>query len=327
MSMRKLSIVSTGRNDDHGGRFIDRVYASIRSISELARVRDFRFEYIFVEWNPVPDKLLIASMDHLWKPLTNPHFDIRFIIVPTEYHNAIQYSDQLPIFQMISKNIGIRRAKYDAILATTSDILFGPFLSEIFQGYTCHTDMFYRCARYDISQKCLDYPTYHDQVTNCHSYVLRQYPPYKDHNKLYTNACGDFTLAHREVWDTVKGYIEWPMYSIHIDSLFLIVATHLGIKQKIFPPGARIYHIEHEESWTPDRSQLVGKSIDDKGIPRIPDCCIYEYANVIVKGTVPGNKKNWGALGLDFKEITYRGIMDGITSSKSSHKSSANVLY
>ena len=36
---------------------------------------------------------------------------------------------------------------------------------------------------------------------------------------LHTNACGDFTLLHRDVWFALRGYPEWPMYSMHLDSV------------------------------------------------------------------------------------------------------------
>ena len=53
--------------------------------------------------------------------------------------------------------------------------------------------------------------------------------------RMDTDACGDFTLMHKDHWMSIRGYIELEAYSIHIDSLLLYYALALEIEQYIFP--------------------------------------------------------------------------------------------
>ena len=43
---------------------------------------------------------------------------VRVITVPHEIHARMAHSDALPLFQMIAKNVGIRRARGKFVLAT-----------------------------------------------------------------------------------------------------------------------------------------------------------------------------------------------------------------
>jgi hypothetical protein len=49
---------------------------------------------------------------------------VRFIQVPPEIHRKFRHADHLPLYQMIAKNVGIRRARGRFILVTNIDILF-----------------------------------------------------------------------------------------------------------------------------------------------------------------------------------------------------------
>src|SRR5262249_10127703 len=53
--------------------------------------------------------------------------------------------------------------------------------------------------------------------------------------RLHTNACGDFTLMSREAWETVRGYPELEMFSMHIDSLLLYQAHWRGVREAYLP--------------------------------------------------------------------------------------------
>ena len=67
--------------------------------------------------------------------------------------------------------------------------------------------------------------------------------------RLHTNACGDFTMLSRHHWLALRGYPEIPLYSLHIDSFFLCVASAAGLQERTFHPSRRIYHLEHSTSW------------------------------------------------------------------------------
>jgi hypothetical protein len=48
----------------------------------------------------------------------------RVITVPAEVHRNLPHAEALPLFQMIAKNVGIRRSRGRMVLATNIDILF-----------------------------------------------------------------------------------------------------------------------------------------------------------------------------------------------------------
>jgi hypothetical protein len=70
--------------------------------------------------------------------------------------------------------------------------------------------------------------------------------------KLFTNACGDFTLLSRQDWLNLRGYVEWDMFSFHMDSLFLYEAYYSGFKEIVLPPSQSHFHIEHLGGWSPE---------------------------------------------------------------------------
>lgn len=117
-----LSVVATARNDNHGENFLYRMQHFIDGFIEQCKRHQLSAELIIVEWNP-PDET-----EPLYKALKFPQDKgpcaIRFIRVPKEAHMSLAHSDKLPLFQMIAKNVGIRRALGEFVLATNIDILF-----------------------------------------------------------------------------------------------------------------------------------------------------------------------------------------------------------
>ena len=64
-----------------------------------------------------------ASSKALRWPETTDPCQVRIIEVPPELHRRFRHSENLPLFQMIAKNVGIRRARGRFVLATNIDIL------------------------------------------------------------------------------------------------------------------------------------------------------------------------------------------------------------
>src|SRR3954453_8700966 len=117
-----LSVVATARNDDHGGNPLYRMQLFVDGL--IAQADRFRVptELVLVEWNPPADRPRLA--DVLDWPEGAGHCDVRIIEGPHDLHSPLERSDRLPLFQMIGKNVGIRRARGDLVLATNIDILF-----------------------------------------------------------------------------------------------------------------------------------------------------------------------------------------------------------
>src|SRR5215472_11823915 len=117
-----LSLVVTGRNDDHGGNLLGRMQAFVNGWLNQARAHGLDSELIIVEWNPPPDRPRLAEALR-WPEDFGPCV-VRIIEVPAELHARYPHGNVLPLYQMIGKNVGIRRARGRFVLATNIDILF-----------------------------------------------------------------------------------------------------------------------------------------------------------------------------------------------------------
>jgi hypothetical protein len=117
-----LSVVATSRNDDHGGGLLRRMQHFVDGLAEQARRHRLAVELILVEWNPPADRPPLVEA--LRWPADSASCVFRIVTVPPEVHARLKHGDQLPLFQMIAKNVGIRRARGRYVLATNVDILF-----------------------------------------------------------------------------------------------------------------------------------------------------------------------------------------------------------
>ena len=243
-------------------------------------------ELIVVEWNP-PDGLPLLH-EVLPKPKKKDYLVLRYILVPSDVHNRYRLAGNIPLFQMIAKNVGIRRAKGEFILCTNVDLLFSEELFNKLATKNLRKDTFYRANRCDVPDGIDTQWPLDQQLAWCRQHIIKRigkdprfgnanleqfglnnkavwkkwvfdkmlffskmlWPPEK--RKFYqidTFACGDFTLMHREIWQDIQGYLEADLYSIHIDSLALLTATALGYKQQVFERKACTFHIDHPSGW------------------------------------------------------------------------------
>ena len=104
-------------------------------------------ELVVVEWNPPPGPRLSELLDI---EIRSDSFPVRFIEVPQAAHCSIRNSDVIPLFQMIAKNVGIRRAKGDFIIATNPDLLFSDSLISFLASGALRSDITYRIDRHDV---------------------------------------------------------------------------------------------------------------------------------------------------------------------------------
>jgi hypothetical protein len=104
-------------------------------------------ELIIVEWNPPEDNPRLKEVLRLPQ---GEHFYVRIITVPSSYHKGLSYSNYLGLFQMIAKNVGIRRASGRFVLATNIDILFSNEMVHFIASGRLHEGRYYRADRYDV---------------------------------------------------------------------------------------------------------------------------------------------------------------------------------
>lgn len=341
-----LSIVAATRNDNHGGDLLKRTSCFVRGIYHQAKKFNFPIELIIVEWNPPKDKPLLK--DVLPLPSKDDLVKLRFIVVPNEVHQQFKNDKILPLHQMIAKNVGIRRARGSFILATNIDILFSDECFKELSKKNLKENYFYRTIRCDVPKKIMDIENINKQLNFAKKNIIKKigltknfkhvhyfpdllfYFPNllyiidnifglfslnkedkKNINFLNTNACGDFTLMSKNSWKKIKGYYELDMFPLHIDSMALIAAYAIDIKQHTFPKKMCTYHIYHENGWESDYKEpedfihLMERrpGLDWNGV-------YYGGKKLIAQGrNYDLNDDNWGINHIDLQEFEF-GILN-----------------
>ena len=143
-----LTIVAASRNDDHGGNPLIRTQIFINNFARQCDKFGLHAELILVDWNPVRGRPGLASV--LTLPPEANHCQARVITVPSSLHKRLKYSEELPLFQMIAKNAGIRRAQGQFILTTNIDIIFSNELINFISKRPLTKNNLYRVDRNDI---------------------------------------------------------------------------------------------------------------------------------------------------------------------------------
>lgn len=166
-----LSIVVTSRNDNHGGDLNRRTQTFIASVAEQCRRHKLRTELIFVEWNPPPDRGPLA--DELHWPDADGWCSYRMITVPRETHLQLACGDSLPLYQMYAKNIGIRRARGEHVLATNVDLIFSDELTSWLAKQKLKPGHYYRTDRHDVPMDVMALTDPDEQLAFCRNNLLR----------------------------------------------------------------------------------------------------------------------------------------------------------
>jgi hypothetical protein len=128
--------------------------------------------------------------------------------------------------------------------------------------------------------------------------------------QMHTNACGDFTLLARDDWFRLRGYPEWPIFSWHVDSVFLFAVDANDIRQTVLDPRYRIFHIDHSagSGWSPEGAAQLFARLDSKGIPYLSDEDVLTMRRAFAEDPSAGivNDENWGfgAIELPEYEVT-----------------------
>ena len=164
-------IVATARNDNHSGNMLRRMQIFINGLLHQCQQYQLPAELIIVEWNPPVDKPPLASV--LSWPIENNPCKVRIIEVPPEIHRRFKHSEGLPLFQMIAKNVGIRRAKGEFILATNIDLLFSDELFSFLASRQLQPGVMYRIDRYDVLSDVPLEASLEEQLAYCQENIIR----------------------------------------------------------------------------------------------------------------------------------------------------------
>lgn len=142
-----LSVVATARNDNHGGDLLHRMQVFVNGLAGQCDRHGLDAELVLVEWNPPADRPRLA--DALVWPDDSSRLTVRIVEVPRERHARLAHAERLPLFQMIAKNVGIRRSHAPFVLATNVDVLFDDVLMAQLARRTLRPGVLYRADRFD----------------------------------------------------------------------------------------------------------------------------------------------------------------------------------
>lgn len=337
-----LSIVVTSRNDNHGGDTMRRMCIFIKGLIAQTNRYQLPCELVFIDWNPPADQPLLK--DVLPKPQADDFLKVRYVIVPNGLHQQLRYSEKMNLYQMIAKNVGIRRSTADFVLCTNIDLLFSNELFEFLAKRSLQKGCFYRANRCDVPSEVNEDAEVQDQLKYCSEHILKRLGVDKDHpydfvkehytitfkykflkplqkfrylgteevakipyhriKSLDLDACGDFTLMHRKDWELIQGYQELEMYSLHIDSLALFAADAMGIQQVVLSKECCTYHMQHGDGW--DHMEVLQKLKFYQKWPTLDWLAVSEIGEKMIEQNkvFTVNNPNWGYKDMQLDEYT-----------------------
>ena len=234
----KTAVILFGRNDGYKEkeRFLIHINTMLETFDEV----------VYIDWNSETHSFLYDIKDDL--PQTNR---IKHYAIPPEYAKLMTAHD--PKSQDCSTplaiNIGLRRTDAEWVTISTTDII-PPFKSEL-------TDFIKKSNKhtfYTLSRREVSYDEVISNTSNLKEYrehlgkttEPRKFPAKVTPNDAWSifNCCGDFQLAHRNVWSKIKGYEEGMLAACFSDTNVQKTATLYGFD--LVPVyDIPLYHMSH----------------------------------------------------------------------------------
>jgi hypothetical protein len=222
-----VTAVFVGRNDDYVADNEARIRAMIEWNSKL-----LCDEMIFVEWNPLLDRPLLSTA------LAKDYPHLRAYVVHPDIHARLCDHPRMPVLEEFGKNVGIRRAASEYVCVTNCYIFWDRNVARM--GRVLDRNLVFRTRRVELRwDGRVPTQDYLRDPANRIEYRLgwRQELDY---------GCGDFVLAHRDLWLRAGGYDE----SLRNQRLY---CDGRGLGQLLAHGGKPAhlgfhYHIFHESS-------------------------------------------------------------------------------
>jgi hypothetical protein len=260
-----ISVVATARNDDHGGNLLGRMQVFIDAWINQAKRHRLSSELILVEWNPPRERERLAAALR-WPPDTGP-CQVRIIQVPPEVHARYRHAAALPLYQMIAKNVGIRRARGEFILATNIDIVFSDELMMFLSERRLEKSRMYRIDRTDVMSDVPVNGTVDEQLAYCRSHLIRvfaregSFPLTAD--ALRQNEAEDIVRPESDIH---FGDGWFPVEKYQPTEPFRWIGNEAEVLARV-PNGGAVLEIDLEAGLGMDRTPAVLQVMDGSGAP------------------------------------------------------------
>lgn len=227
-----IAAVMVGRNDDYMPDFALRLHATLDW-----NIRHLVTEPIFVEWNPPPERELLAHR------LVEQFPKLKVYVVPREIHDQVCHNPRLALMEYHAKNVGLRRATADWVIATNADVAIAPetiLACHQFQDDQLSEEIAFIAERVDI-----DWTEWRGRgIGPADCLRFKRIVPISPHGT------GDFLMARRHLWHRVEGYDENLLrHRIGCDARGAAqMRAHTVELRKI----GKILHLAHPTSCTED---------------------------------------------------------------------------
>lgn len=288
----KTAVLVINRND--GYKDLKRGIFHFRSMLETFD------EVNYVDWNSPTPSYLWEIIDFIPKTGKIKHF----IIPPNIVNQLIPYNDAAKCNEPIARNIPIRRTDADWVVSTNIDVI-PPTKAELESLIeTLDKNTFYTISRRELPFSIFEKYNI-DEWEKCRDEAVKEirpriFPARVTDNDRYSliNCCGDFQLAHRDVWNKIKGFEEDMIYTCFVDTNVQKKAVLNGFNLKVLYEPA-VFHIEHNQYSINENGEKV---ITDEAHSQSAQTATndpLEYVEYFIKSK---NNDDWG---LNHVEIEY----------------------
>jgi hypothetical protein len=283
--MKKLSLISFGRNDNYNGNYAYRLNMSIASLIESLKIinRLAEVEWVFCDWNS-PER----SLDYVIER-KRPEVEelVRIVEVKVLQADLIQDRPALPL------NIALRHAEGTYVLHTDSDAFYTPghlqvlfsLLDEHFKDYCDVKSSYFAIPRLEIPFEMTQRnPTYEEWTR----YLVMNGGHVKENCYPFCEGAMQGLLCTRQMWEEFGGLSEnYYGYGL-VDTDFIL---RVGARYPIVNTaglGLRLHHMGHRS-------------------PQLKEDVRYASPKSYVHKTNP-NRLEWGTLrGI---ELTKRPLLE-----------------
>lgn len=289
-----IDAVIVSRNDNYGGHLKERATYCLNSmINEFTNVW-------YIDWNSPTHSLLYDIKSNL-----EFKGNLKHIVITPEIANILTNNDPdaQKCCETLGRNLGIRRATGDYIISTNIDII-APHrwsIEDLIKSNKINNNTFYTISRRPVEWETINKFIIDNKYENLGFKVwpyLRDFLILQSSERHYEesvvkgddysiiNCCGDFQIAHRDIWNTIRGFEEDLIYTLYSDTNVQKKAVMHGFELKaLYSPA--LFHINHGKGGG-GFLDGVNKRVNDMG-----RALIYQHHTQ--------NSKTWGFSNIDIE--------------------------